>query len=192
MQIKYFSGLAAVVLFLGLVLQSCTPNPEVYRIARSKTTEQNLGKSIGERTKDAIDDLGLKSWSDKDYERFTSEKAYIESFAEVAMKEMKLYGVPASITLAQGILETNAGKSNLVKESNNHFGIKCHNTWKGKSVRHDDDAAAECFRKYKNPLDSYRDHSQFLSSRPRYASLFDLDPSDYKAWANGLRSAVYA
>ncbi|MEL0272621.1 MAG: hypothetical protein VW932_05925, partial [Flavobacteriaceae bacterium] len=78
MQIKNFSGYAAITLFLGLVLQSCTPNPELYRIARSKSTEQNLGKSIGERTKDAIDDLGLKSWSEKDYEKFISEKAYIE------------------------------------------------------------------------------------------------------------------
>jgi flagellum-specific peptidoglycan hydrolase FlgJ len=192
MHIKKFSGYAIVVLFLGLVLQSCTPNPEVYRIARSKTSEQNLSKSMGDRTKDAIDDLGLKSWSEKDYEKFTSEKAYIESFAEVAMKEMKLYGVPASITLAQGILETNAGKSELVKSSNNHFGIKCHDSWTGDSVSYDDDAKGECFRKYRSPITSYRDHSKFLTSRPRYSDLFELKPTDYKSWAKGLRAAGYA
>ena len=150
MQIKSFSGYTIAVLYLGFVLQSCTPNPDVYRIARSKTSEQQLEKTIGERTKDAIDDLGLKSWSEKDYEKFTSEKEYISSFAEVAMKEMKLYGVPASITLAQGILETNAGKSELVKSSNNHFGIKCHDSWTGDSVSYDDDAKGECFRKYRS------------------------------------------
>ena len=173
------------------LISSCTPNPNVYTIARS-TPVDKAPETLGDRAQDFIGGMGLKKWSEKDYTQFASEKQYIETFAEPAMKEMKRFGVPASITLAQGILETNAGKSNLVKEPNNHFGIKCHNTWKGKSVRHDDDAAAECFRKYKNPLDSYRDHSQFLSSRPRYASLFDLDPTDYKAWANGLRSAGYA
>jgi flagellum-specific peptidoglycan hydrolase FlgJ len=192
MHIKKFSGYASVLLILGLVLQSCIPNPEVYRIARSKTSEQNLSKSIGDRTKDAIDDLGLKSWSEKDYEKFTSEKVYIESFAEVAMKEMKLYGVPASITLAQGILETSAGKSELVKSSNNHFGIKCHDSWTGDSVTYDDDAKGECFRKYRSPITSYRDHSKFLTSRPRYSNLFELKPTDYKSWAKGLRMAGYA
>lgn len=175
-----------------LFLASCTPNPEVYSIARSKASERSTRLSVGERTKDAIDDMGLKTWSASDYDRFESEKDYIETFADLAMKEMKLYGVPASITLAQGILETSAGKSELVKNSNNHFGIKCHNEWSGDSISYDDDAKGECFRKYRSPISSYRDHSEFLTSRPRYAHLFDYKATDYKAWAKGLREAGYA
>lgn len=179
---------AAIILVL---MSSCTPNPNVYSIARSnQTSPQPL--SLGDRAKNVFGSSNLKSWSAKDYDQFGSEKDYIAAFAEPAMKEMKLYGVPASITLAQGILETNAGRSKLVKESNNHFGIKCHDTWKGESVSHDDDAAQECFRKYRNPLASYRDHSEFLTTRPRYASLFELKPTDYKEWAKGLRAAGYA
>ena len=173
-------------------LVSCTPNPEVYSIARSKASERSTKLSVGDRTKDAIDDMGLKTWSENDYARFGSETDYIETFADVAMKEMKLYGVPASITLAQGILETSAGKSELVKSSNNHFGIKCHKEWSGDSVSYDDDAKGECFRKYRSPISSYRDHSEFLSTRPRYAHLFDYKATDYKAWAKGLREAGYA
>ncbi len=101
-------------------------------------------------------------------------------------------GVPASIKLAQGIHETEAGESDLVKKSNNHFGIKCKNTWAGKSVTHDDDARGECFRKYEKAEDSYKDHSDFLKNSPRYASLFKLDPTDYKDWAWGLKRAGYA
>jgi LysM repeat protein len=100
--------------------------------------------------------------------------------------------VPASITLAQGILETESGNSDLVKKSNNHFGIKCKNTWTGETVYHDDDARGECFRKYNSAGESYRDHSNFLRGREHYAFLFDLDPSDYKAWAYGLKKAGYA
>lgn len=101
-------------------------------------------------------------------------------------------GVPAAITLAQGILETESGNSDLVKRSNNHFGIKCKNTWTGETVYHDDDARGECFRKYNSAVESYRDHSNFLRGREHYAFLFDLDPSDYKAWAYGLKKAGYA
>jgi flagellum-specific peptidoglycan hydrolase FlgJ len=117
---------------------------------------------------------------------------YIKTYKEVAKYNMKTYGVPASITLAQGILESGAGNGKLSKIANNHFGIKCHKEWNGPSVRHDDDAAQECFRKYQHPSESYRDHSLFLTSRSRYNSLFDLPKNDYKAWAKGLRKAGYA
>ncbi len=117
---------------------------------------------------------------------------YILQFKDVAKNNMKVYGIPASITLAQGILESGAGKGRLCLEANNHFGIKCHTGWTGPSVTHDDDAAQECFRKYNDPAESYRDHSLFLTSRSRYASLFKLDKLDYEGWANGLKSAGYA
>lgn len=119
-------------------------------------------------------------------------RAYITQFKDIAIEEMKRTGVPASITLAQGIHETMAGQSVLVRKSNNHFGIKCKETWTGPSVSHDDDAPQECFRKYENAFDSYRDHSDFLKTRKHYASLFTLDPSDYEAWAYGLKKAGYA
>ena len=117
---------------------------------------------------------------------------YINSYKKLAMDEMERTGVPASITLAQGIHETYAGKSELVLKSNNHFGIKCKDYWTGKKVYHDDDARGECFRKYDDPALSYRDHSDFLKAGQRYAFLFKLDPEDYKAWALGLKKAGYA
>ncbi|MBO9684915.1 MAG: glucosaminidase domain-containing protein [Flavisolibacter sp.] len=119
-------------------------------------------------------------------------RRYIETYKDVAIAEEIRTGVPASITLAQGIHETGAGTSQLVLKSNNHFGIKCKSDWTGESVSHDDDAKGECFRKYQDPLESYRDHSDFLKNRPFYTSLFDLDPTDYKAWAHGLKKAGYA
>jgi flagellum-specific peptidoglycan hydrolase FlgJ len=117
---------------------------------------------------------------------------YIITYKELAIEEMIRTGVPASIKLAQGIHETEAGESELVKKSNNHFGIKCKNTWTGESVTHDDDARGECFRKYETAEDSYKDHSDFLKNSPRYASLFKLDPTDYEDWAWGLKRAGYA
>jgi len=117
---------------------------------------------------------------------------YINTYKAFAILEMQRSGIPASITLAQGIHETMAGTSDLVTESNNHFGIKCKDSWKGESVSHDDDAKGECFRKYNSPLDSYRDHSDFLKGSPRYASLFQISPLNYSAWAWGLKKAGYA
>jgi LysM repeat protein len=117
---------------------------------------------------------------------------YINNYKKLAMDEMNRTGIPASITLAQGIHETYAGKSELVLKSNNHFGIKCKDYWTGKKVYHDDDARGECFRKYDDPALSYRDHSDFLKAGERYAFLFKLDPEDYKAWAHGLKKAGYA
>lgn len=121
-----------------------------------------------------------------------SREDYIEKYAEVAIEEMKKYNVPASITLAQGCLESGNGNSFLAQKANNHFGIKCNNGWDGPSVRHDDDERNECFRKYRKAWDSYRDHSRFLTDNVRYASLFDLDISDYKGWSKGLKKAGYA
>jgi flagellum-specific peptidoglycan hydrolase FlgJ len=118
-------------------------------------------------------------------------ESYIYQFSDIAKQEMKLYGIPASITLAQGILESSNGQGNLTKRSNNHFGIKC-NGWKGAKVYHDDDKAQECFRKYTHAEYSYRDHSLFLFNRSRYRFLFDYDLLDYKAWARGLKKAGYA
>ena len=119
-------------------------------------------------------------------------EAYIKKYRELAVEEMKKYHIPASITLAQGLLESGAGQSALARKSNNHFGIKCGSDWYGKTVSHDDDARGECFRAYKHPKDSYEDHSKFLAGRPRYASLFKLKITDYKGWARGLKKAGYA
>jgi len=116
---------------------------------------------------------------------------YIDTYKEIAQNEMKLYNIPASITLAQGILESGSGKGRLSSNANNHFGIKCHD-WTGAKVYHDDDKAQECFRKYKDAKYSFRDHSLFLSERKRYAALFKLKKSNYKGWAKGLKAAGYA
>ncbi len=119
-------------------------------------------------------------------------KNYIHTYTQIAIEEMQRTGVPASIKLAQGIHETMAGTSELVKKSNNHFGVKCKSNWTGERVSHTDDAPNECFRKYDDPAQSYRDHSDFLKGSSRYASLFKLDPLDYEAWAYGLKKAGYA
>ncbi|MBR5533209.1 MAG: glucosaminidase domain-containing protein [Bacteroidales bacterium] len=118
--------------------------------------------------------------------------SYIEKYKDEAIRQQKRYKIPASITLAQGLLESGAGNGKLARESNNHFGIKCHGVWNGEKVYHDDDEKGECFRKYDNPLQSYEDHSLFLTSRPRYSELFELEITDYKGWANGLKRCGYA
>ena len=117
---------------------------------------------------------------------------YIETYKDIAMREMRDHKIPASITLAQGIIESGAGNSALAREAKNHFGIKCHKEWKGKTYTMDDDEKNECFRVYKNAEESFRDHSEFLTSRPRYADLFKLDIMDYRSWAQGLKAAGYA
>ena len=117
---------------------------------------------------------------------------YINAYKDLAIIEMQRTGIPASIKLAQGIHETSAGTSDLVRRSNNHFGLKCKSEWTGMTVKHTDDAPNECFRKYESPKDSYKDQSNYLKNSPRYASLFELDPTDYKAWAFGLKKAGYA
>ena len=116
---------------------------------------------------------------------------YVDKYKDEAIYQMKKYKIPASITLAQGILESGDGNSELAKKSNNHFGIKCHSDWEGDRVYHDDDKKNECFRKYNKVRDSFDDHSEFLL-RPRYASLFEYALTDYKSWAKGLKKAGYA
>lgn len=117
---------------------------------------------------------------------------YIEQYAPFAMEEMRKHHIPASITMAQGILESNSGLSTLSLQSNNHFGIKCHVGWEGDKMYYDDDEKGECFRKYEFPTTSYQDHSLFLTSRPRYAGLFKYEKDDYISWAKGLKAAGYA
>ncbi len=121
-----------------------------------------------------------------------STVVYIEQYKKIAVQEMKRTGIPASITLAQGILESNSGESNLAKKFNNHFGIKCKSDWKGETTFQDDDTKQECFRVYPTALASFKDHSDFLKNRPNYAALFTLDPVDDSAWAYGLKKAGYA
>lgn len=117
---------------------------------------------------------------------------YIKQYAPLAVEQMQRHKIPASITLAQGLLESGAGQSQLARRSNNHFGIKCGGSWRGRSVRHNDDAPNECFRAYNHPKDSYEDHSDFLRRGARYAFLFQLKITDYKGWARGLKKAGYA
>ena len=119
-------------------------------------------------------------------------KENISKYKEIAKNSMQQFGVPASITLSQALLESGSGTGSLCLQANNHFGIKCRKDWTGPSVKYDDDALQECFRKYADPKDSFKDHSQFLLSKPWYAKLFKLDVKDYKAWAKGLKAAGYA
>lgn len=117
---------------------------------------------------------------------------YVSEYSQIAIDEMNRSGIPASITLAQGILESGNGKSELARKSNNHFGIKCHSSWKGERVYHDDDEQGECFRKYEEVRHSFEDHTDFLVRGSRYKFLFELEPGDYKGWAEGLKKAGYA
>src|SRR5574344_1592473 len=124
--------------------------------------------------------------------RSAQYQSYIDMYKDLAIEQMLRYHIPASITLAQGLLESRAGLSDLTIKSNNHFGIKCNGGWNGATSYHDDDASGECFRAYNNAYESYEDHSKFLTTKPRYSSLFNLDITDYRGWAYGLKSAGYA
>lgn len=123
---------------------------------------------------------------------FKGAELYIKTYSSVAKSEMNKYGIPASITLAQGLLESGMGIGYLAKNANNHFGIKCHKNWEGDRIYYDDDEKGECFRVYKNSLESYYDHSIFLKNRSRYKFLFELNSNDYEGWAKGLKKAGYA
>jgi flagellum-specific peptidoglycan hydrolase FlgJ len=129
---------------------------------------------------------------DKKTTPFKGAELYIKTYSSVAKSEMNKYGIPASITLAQGLLESGMGIGYLAKNANNHFGIKCHKNWEGDRIYYDDDEKGECFRVYTNSLESYYDHSIFLNNRSRYKFLFELNSNDYKGWAKGLKKAGYA
>jgi flagellum-specific peptidoglycan hydrolase FlgJ len=156
----------------------------------SKSTIQTTKKPVGWKYSKPIQN-GSGS-STKTMSQSEAVKGYIAQYNGVAMSNMKTYGIPASIILAQGILESGAGQSDLATSANNHFGIKCHNDWMGDKVFKDDDSANECFRKYNQASESFKDHAMVLTGKNRYANLFKLQKGDYKAWAKGLREAGYA
>ena len=164
----------------SFLLASCGGSKKVI----STTTDQD--KTVSPSKEEPIDEPAEVNPVPVD-----NVSAYVQEYAEIAQEEMRQYGIPASITLAQGILESGAGNGELVRKANNHFGIKCHD-WKGAVVYHDDDEQGECFRKYSLDKFSYRDHSLFLTNRGRYSSLFKLPKDDYKGWAKGLKAAGYA
>jgi flagellum-specific peptidoglycan hydrolase FlgJ len=192
------------LVFLVFLILSCTSSRSVVRttsktkttsakkkVVSTKDTKQSKAQIDSNQKSKNGDEIELQATSNvKTYEE--EIKLYVASFHEIAKNSMKTHGIPASIILAQGILESGAGKGKLAQSANNHFGIKCHKGWTGDSVKHDDDAEQECFRKYAQPSESYKDHSLFLTSRSRYATLFKLDKGDYQSWARGLKSAGYA
>jgi flagellum-specific peptidoglycan hydrolase FlgJ len=178
MAVRQFSGLfIAAILFTG-----CSAHKTAIRSnpAVSNNVAQKNNERIQKENRNVI----------AAYVPFTVT-TYIERFKKIAIQEMNLYGIPASITLAQGLFESGNGNGDLAKIANNHFGIKCTSDWKGKSYYKDDDMVNDCFRVYNNPEDSYRDHSEFLKKK-RYAALFELDKNDYEGWAYGLKQAGYA
>lgn len=178
------------LLFVGLLLfSSCKSKKKIVSTNKNTKTERVI-ISKQKESKTATFPVKKEASADASYNEIVS--IYIENYSIIAKDEMQLYGIPASITLAQGILESGAGRSGLSRKSNNHFGIKCHKDWTGERVYHDDDELQECFRKYKDPDISFRDHSLFLTERTRYKDLFKLKKDDYKGWAKGLRKAGYA
>ena len=195
-----------IIVLLSLVITSCNsartvvqnePKPRA-KIIR-QTTKVAVKPKVVSTEKEPIKTGETKTATSQTLEATSKVKVtndmvldYISKFKGIAKIDMVKYGIPASITLAQGILESGAGTGALSVQANNHFGIKCHKDWTGPSVNYDDDSAQECFRKYNDPFESYNDHSIFLANRPRYAVLFKFAKNDYSAWANGLKEAGYA
>tara|TARA_B100001057_G_scaffold29739_1_gene27108 strand:- start:8528 stop:9352 length:825 start_codon:yes stop_codon:yes gene_type:complete len=179
--------LTSVFLILTLIFNSCGSAKKV-KINASRTTVKTSENIKAKPLETQIKPLK----SSKKLSVAERVDRYVKTYAEVAQQEMKSYDIPASITLAQGILESGMGDSRLATQANNHFGIKCHKEWRGKRIYHDDDEKGECFRVYKDPRTSYRDHSLFLTTRSRYDFLFDIKKNNYKAWAKGLKKAGYA
>ena len=181
-----------IVALLGVVFIGCKAKKQTtYKGSKQKTVAVKKGSTHNKYESEGLYPLPEDTGKFKRF-RISSVDEYISTFSEIAQYEMKAYGIPASITLAQGLLESGLGKGELTVKTNNHFGIKCHTGWQGDYDFHDDDEKGECFRKYNHPMYSYRDHSEFLSSRARYAFLFDYRANDYKRWAKGLRQAGYA
>lgn len=183
------------ILLGGLILSSCGTKNRV-----SKTTKKTKRTTTVVKTTTPKEEPVVVKTTPNEGEikipKATPTKSltqvYIETYRDVAKREMEAHGIPASITLAQGILESGSGRGELTVRSNNHFGIKCHKGWKGERVYHDDDEDQECFRKYPDPAYSFTDHSLFLTTRSRYAKLFKLKKDDYKGWSRGLKKAGYA
>ena len=184
MKIKFFFGVLCI-----LFLASCSSSRKISTKKNNnvKVVKNPINKLPSVRQQQHVKKLEK---GNKSLNKHTLQ--YIKKYAPLAVLEMHKYDIPASITLAQGILESGNGRSQLASKSNIHFGIKCHVGWKGQKVYHDDDEKGECFRKYKFVETSYKDHSEFLSGRRRYANLFKLRKSDYKGWAKGLKKAGYA
>lgn len=182
-----------LLLFIALTLISChaTKSPIVTtkKAASKNTTYSSKNKKTNTSNKSGNEVIESTSRT-----VVTNDvvSGYVLQYKDIAMSNMKTYGIPASIILAQGILESGAGRGRLAENANNHFGIKCHADWLGDSVNHDDDSSQECFRKYNKAAESFKDHALFLTSRGRYSALFELDKDDYRAWAKGLRKAGYA
>lgn len=181
-----------LLLLIGVCFASCKSKKAYTDQLRTKNVLNERKNSRIEIPDKASEVVLSKEPSEFILFRIESVSEYIETFAEIAQLEMMGYGIPASITLAQGLLESGYGKGVLAMKTNNHFGIKCHKGWQGDYDFHDDDEKGECFRKYNHPKYSFRDHSEFLTTRSRYAFLFDLKHTDYKGWAKGLRKAGYA
>lgn len=182
-------------ILIGLIVLSCVGCSS----ARDKNTREKIRTEYSNKNKKAKTSTKTRDSKTEKLEATSKVfvtnvtiQEYINTYKFIAMENMKVFGIPASIKLAQGILESGSGTGTLSKQANNHFGIKCAGNWDGESVAHTDDAPDECFRKYNSPLESFTDHSYFLSKRKHYSSLFNLDKKDYKAWANGLKKAGYA
>lgn len=185
-----------VLIVAMLTIIGCNSAKSVIVTAKDRNSKPTSGQTNATKKRTS----GSKKESTSDFIASTSRtvvtsdliNGYVFHYKDIAMSNMKNFGIPASIILAQGILESGAGQGKLAATANNHFGIKCYTDWKGETTLHDDDASQECFRKYNNPEESYQDHAAILSKRSRYASLFQLPKGDYKAWAKGLKAAGYA
>ena len=179
-----------MVLMLALTLASCGSKKRIVTKKKKEKTERVVSKPSANQQSQSGDGAPVRV-SPKPSSGANITEVYIADFSLIAQRKMREHKIPASITLAQGILESASGRGRLAVEGNNHFGIKCHG-WSGDKIFHDDDSTQECFRKYKQAEHSFDDHSAFLTSRGRYGKLFELDVDDYEAWAKGLRAAGYA
>ncbi len=181
------SRILIIILTVGF-LTSCSSTRKTVSKNSKKEISLNKEQVLFDQSDQIFDDF--KSKNENRLNTYTLE--YVDRYKHIAIEDMVEFKIPASITLAQGVLESGSGRSELSRKSNNHFGIKCHKGWKGKKVRYDDDKKRECFRKYQHPEESFDDHSAFLTTRSRYASLFELKQNNYKGWAKGLKKAGYA
>lgn len=190
-KIYKFMKFKYLIILIVLSAMSCGPKKGIVTKKKndSATTHNKTVVVEDKDSRNSVDEV--KETVVKANDTRNVVEVYINLYADIAMEKMRSHKIPASITLAQGILESGSGRGRLAVKANNHFGIKCHG-WKGAKIYHDDDRSQECFRKYNKAEMSYEDHSEFLTGRSRYASLFDLKPDDYKGWAKGLRAAGYA